>query len=275
MGTKCGGTYTERRSLRKGSYPRSVAFGPDDARESPATSSLRDHPLVRAMRFRVFPEMLPATARLDAPAWSSAWRALRAAGLAVTAVLVLTACSHSAGTAPAPASSSSILPRTVPMFPTGSPVPSGPPSVVSVLVAPAPTGPVTAAQLGSPEAAASTWLSRWCAYDWRSPLGTRENLAHPVMTERGWLNFDPLTSPASAKAWAAIVAARQSAVCSAPVALVSPEAPRSATGAYVIVTANRVITPEGGTPVVEQVRQTRQVLFGEGRWLVDIAADAG
>ncbi len=152
---------------------------------------------------------------------------------------------------------------------------SGPPLVVSVLVAPAPTGAVTAAQLGSPEAAASTWLSRWCAFDWCTPLGTRENLAHPAMTERGWLNFDPLTSPASAKAWAAIVAGRQSAVCSAPVALVSPEAPRSATGAYVIVTANRVNTPEGGTPVVEQVRQTRQVLFREGRWLVDIAADAG
>jgi len=143
------------------------------------------------------------------------------------------------------------------------------------LVAPAARGPVTAAQLGSPEAAASTWLSRWCAFDWRTALGTRENLAHPAMTERAWLNFDPLTSPASAKAWAAIVAGRQSAVCSAPVALVSPEAPRSQTGAYVIVTANRVNTPEGGTPVVEQVRQTRQVLFREGRWLVDIAADAG
>ncbi len=143
------------------------------------------------------------------------------------------------------------------------------------MVAPAPTGPVTAAQLGSPEAAASTWLSRWCGFDYRTPLGTRENLAHPVMTERAWLNFDPLTSPASAKAWAAIVAGRQSAVCSAPVAVVSPEAPRSATGAYVIVTANRVNTPEGGTPVVDQVRQTRQVLFREGRWLVDIAADAG
>ncbi len=141
------------------------------------------------------------------------------------------------------------------------------------MVAPAPTGPVTAVQLGSPEAAASTWLSRWCAFDWRSPLGTRENQAHPVMTERAWLNFDPLTAPMSAKAWAVIVAGRQSAVCSAPVALVSPEAPRSATGAYVIVTANRVITPEGGAPVVEQVRETRQVLLREGRWLVDIAAN--
>ncbi len=86
------------------------------------------------------------------------------------------------------------------------------------------------------------------------------------MTERAWLNFDPLTAPMSAKAWAAIVAAHQSAVCSAPVALVSPEAPRSATGAYVIV-------PEGDTPVVKQVRETRQVVLREGRWLVDIAAN--
>ncbi len=91
MGTKCGGTYTEFRSLRKGSYPRSVAFGPDDARESSATSSLRDHPWVRAMSFRVLHETRLAPARLDAPAWSSAWRRLRAAGLAVTAVFVPTA----------------------------------------------------------------------------------------------------------------------------------------------------------------------------------------
>jgi len=129
--------------------------------------------------------------------------------------------------------------------------------------------------MGSPEAAASTWLSRWCAYDWHTSLGTREDRAHPAMTERAWLGFDPLTAPASAKAWAAIVAAHRSAVCSAPVALVSPEAPRSSTGAYVIVTANRVVTPEGGVPVVDQVRETRQVLFREGRWLVDIAASAG
>jgi len=55
--------------------------------------------------------------------------------------------------------------------------------------------------------------------------------------------------------------------------VVSPEAPRSATGAYVIVTADRVVTPEGATPRVEQVRETRQVLYREGRWLVDIAAN--
>jgi len=33
--------------------------------------------------------------------------------------------------------------------------------------------------------------------------------------------------------------------------------------------------PEGGAPVVERVRETRQVLFRGGRWLVDIAASAG
>jgi len=118
-----------------------------------------------------------------------------------------------------------------------------------------------------------TWLSRWCAFDWHSPLGTRENAAHPAMTERAWLNFDPLTAPPSRQEWAVITASHESAQCSQPVAVVDPEAPRSSTGAYVIVTAYRVVTPAGGAPVVEQVRQTRQVLLREGRWLVDIAAN--
>jgi len=127
--------------------------------------------------------------------------------------------------------------------------------------------------LTSPEAAARAWLSRWCPFDWHTPLGTRENLAHRGMTERAWLNFDPLTYPPSAQAWTAIVAAHQTAQCTVPVAVISPEAPRSATGAYVIVTAQRVVNTRGAAPVVESVRQTRQVLLREGRWLVDIAAN--
>lgn len=116
-------------------------------------------------------------------------------------------------------------------------------------------------------------MSRWCGYDFRSPMGTREGLAHPVMTERAWLGFDPLTSPAQAELWSGVVAEQATAVCSAPVALVSPEAPRSSTGAYVIVTADRVVTPAVGPVRVEQVRETRQVLRREGRWLVDLAAN--
>jgi len=194
--------------------------------------------------------------------------------VAPVAVAALAACSGAPSPAPPPPSPPvSSAARSSSAGTPATTLSSGPPSVGSVLVAPAPSGPVTAAQLGSPEAAASTWLSRWCAFDWRTPLGTRENLAHPAMTERAWLNFDPLTAPTSAKAWAAIVAAHQSAVCSTPVALVSPEAPRSATGAYVIVTAQRVVNTPGAAPVVEQVRETRQVLLREGRWLVDIAAN--
>ncbi len=273
MHRECGSDYTECRSLRKGSYLRPVAFGPDDARKSSATGSSRNHPGMRAMSFRG----LPAAVCLFTPRGWSARRSLRAGGLAVAAVCVLTACSHAAEPASVPTSSSSVLPTpgpgvTTPTAPAST-LPTGPPPAASVLVAPAPSGPVTAGQLGSPQAAASTWLSRWCGYDYRDRLGTRENRAHPVMTERAWLNFDPLTTPASAKAWAAIVAGRRSAGCSAPVAVISPEAPRSQTGAYVIVTANRVVTLEGGAPVVEQVRETRQVLFREGRWLVDIAAN--
>jgi len=117
------------------------------------------------------------------------------------------------------------------------------------------------------------WLSRWCAYDYRAPLGAGENLAHPAMTVRAWLAFDPLTTPARAAAWAAVVAEKDTAGCTAPGAIVSPEAPRSSTGAYVIVAAQRLVTPAGGTPRVEQVRETRQVLLRDGRWLVDIAAN--
>jgi hypothetical protein len=48
MGTACGGPYTGCRSLSKGSLPRFVDLDPDDARESSALSSLRNHPWVRA-----------------------------------------------------------------------------------------------------------------------------------------------------------------------------------------------------------------------------------
>ncbi len=104
-------------------------------------------------------------------------------------------------------------------------------------------------------------------------MGTRENLAHAAMTERAWLGFDPLTAPPQAAAWSVIVAEGATAACSTPVALVSPEAPRSATGAYVIVTADRVVTPSTGPQRVEQVRETRQVLLRGGSWLVDVAAN--
>ena len=203
--------------------------------------------------------------------------------VAVVVAAAVAACTSSPEPSPTPATS--VLPPLSSSVPVSSGVPTtpapapastlstGPPAASSVRVVPAPTGPITAVQLGSPEAAAVTWLSRWCSFDWHTPLGTRENQAHPAMTERAWLNFDPLTAPPVAQEWAVIVAARESAVCSAPVALISPEAPRSPTGAYVIVTAYRVLTPQGRAPVVELVRETRQVLFREGRWLVDIAAN--
>jgi len=41
----------------------------------------------------------------------------------------------------------------------------------------------------------------------------------------------------------------------------------------VIVTAQRVVNTPGVAPAVDSVRQTRQVLLREGRWLVDIAAN--
>lgn len=147
--------------------------------------------------------------------------------------------------------------------------PTGPAAVVTV--APV-TGPPAAVELASPESAAVAWLSRWCAYDWRSPLGTSENAARTAMTQRAWLRFDPLTTPAAAGEWALVVANRQSAACSAPTVIASPNTARTAAEASLVVTAQRVVTPQGGAPRVEVVRQSRRVSFEEGRWLVDDTA---
>lgn len=117
------------------------------------------------------------------------------------------------------------------------------------------------------------WLSRWCGFDYRMPLGARELVVRAEMTERAWLSFDPLSDPARAGAWAQVVADREVGVCTVPRALVSPEAPRSPTGAYVVVAATQTITAPGRPARTVVVRQTRQVLLRGGVWLVDIAAN--
>jgi len=61
---ECGGPYTGQRSLRMGSCPWPVAFGPDDVRESSAPSSPRNHPWVRAMIVRRLAELVPNAAPL-------------------------------------------------------------------------------------------------------------------------------------------------------------------------------------------------------------------
>lgn len=145
----------------------------------------------------------------------------------------------------------------------------------AVPVVAAPTAAPAAEEVSSPEGVAVAWLARWCSYNWRTPLGTREEAALPLMTERGSLDFDPLTAPAKAQEWSAIVAAQETAGCSTPTAVINPEAPRSDTGAYVIVTANRVVTGPTGARRVQMVQETRQVLLRDGAWRVDIVVAAG
>lgn len=117
------------------------------------------------------------------------------------------------------------------------------------------------------------WLSRWCGFDYRMPLGTRELAVRLEMTERAWLSFDPLSDPARAAAWSRMVTAHETGVCTGTRALVSPEAPRSPTGAYVVVAATQTITSPGKPARNVLVRQTRQVLLRGRVWLVDIAAN--
>jgi hypothetical protein len=73
-----------------------------------------------------------------------------------------------------------------------------------------------------------------------------------------------------------IVAERQSARCSAPRVLVSPEAPRSETSVIVIGQIQRVITAGSGARWVDTLTSTRVVLRGpDGLWRVDSATTGG
>jgi len=120
------------------------------------------------------------------------------------------------------------------------------------------------------------WLRRWCAFTWTDAPGTAERRALPAMTAAAWTLFDPARSERALASWQRTVAAQESGRCSAPRAIVSPEAPRSPRSAIVLVTADRVVTGMNGAAYVEQVRETRIVLREDDTlWRVDTATEGG
>lgn len=146
----------------------------------------------------------------------------------------------------------------------------------AVDVEPVPTDAPGAGELSTPENAAVAWLRRWCAFTWTDAPGTAERRAQPAMTAAAWSLFDPARSERALASWQRTVAAQESGRCSAPRAMVSPEAPRSPRSAIVLVTADRVVTSATGATYVEQVRETRIVLREDDTlWRVDTATEGG
>lgn len=145
----------------------------------------------------------------------------------------------------------------------------------TVTVVAAPTGDPTPDEFASPTAAAAAWAARWCPFTHLDDLGAAESRARAVMTAPGWASFDPRDDPVAVGAWAGVTAAGLAGTCAGPGVVISPEAPRSESAAYVTVTLSRVLTSTTGATTVETVTTTRLVVLQQGRWLVDTPAQAG
>lgn len=169
----------------------------------------------------------------------------------------------------------------LPPIPPGGVAPIRPPTSTtvnpaSVRLADRPTGEATAAELSSPEGAVGAWLARWCPYSSTEAFGAAEQRARSAMTAAGWAAFDPAGNDRAQRSWRTIVTERQTARCSAPTALISPEAPRSAVSAIVIGQIQRVVTAGDGARWVDTLTGTRIVLRGaDGLWRVDTATTGG
>ncbi|MEO6086790.1 MAG: hypothetical protein ABIQ18_27115 [Umezawaea sp.] len=181
-----------------------------------------------------------------------------------------------AGSSPAPSSLPAVAPIPAGGVTAITPTARTPLAADTVVLDPVPPDAPGAGELSTPENAAVAWLRRWCAIAWTDAPGTAERRAQPAMTAVAWTLFDPTRSERALANWQRTVAAQESGRCSAPRAIVSPEAPRSPRSAIVLVTADRVVTGTSGVSYVEQVRETRIVLREDDTlWRVDTATEGG
>ncbi|MFI5591267.1 hypothetical protein ACIA5G_39875 [Amycolatopsis sp. NPDC051758] len=208
---------------------------------------------------------------------STRTRAATAVFLAATASLAAgcsagapTPAAEATASAPAPTTSPSVaLPpvtATVPPTTTANP-PTGVPS-------PAPAPPFTADAYVSPVSVATAWMTQWCSSDWRQPRN--DNVQRAAALQTSFAAAADLAAGDSEGAYRQMQDMKVSSACDHVTAEVDPEAPAGQNRVFVIVTANRTrmadgrpfqTAPESSTRAV--VRQT------DGRWLVDVAVDAG
>ncbi|ALG06371.1 hypothetical protein [Kibdelosporangium phytohabitans] len=153
---------------------------------------------------------------------------------------------------------------------------SAPPPAPDVPLAAVPTTAASAHELSTPESAAQAWLARWCPFDYRAPFGESEQRAQTAMVPDAWTAWNAEINDRSRRSWDATVAARESARCTSPTAVISPEAPRTPHAVIVIVAATRVVSSTGATAYAETVTATRVVLRGaDNLWRIGEATEGG
>lgn len=176
------------------------------------------------------------------------------------------------------ASSASSTPATRPA--AASTLPAGTAATSTAATAATVTGDAptaTGGALGDPASAATAWMAAWCPFDARDAATTAppSTSARGYMTSTSWDAFATQSTLPGAMTWESAVQDQAVATCTAPQALVSPEAPRSTTTAIVQVRADRTITDATGTQTVQQLVEQRVMVRDDGRWFVDIATVGG
>jgi hypothetical protein len=140
--------------------------------------------------------------------------------------------------------------------------------------APGPAGASTAApDLGTPEAAAASWLAAWCPADANQDPDAVAAGIRAVMTADGWAQFTATPGQLMVN-----TAPGTAASCDPPTARIIARPPGSDNTVMVLVSATRTITDAETPGAVERFRIERlqYVVRGDdGVWRVDVAAVGG
>lgn len=139
---------------------------------------------------------------------------------------------------------------------------------------PAPPPNTASATYADPVTVATAWLQQWCQTDYQEPINANVTraavFATPAATDADTAAGDTADSHRQAQSQ------QVSARCDGIAAHVDPEAPASPTQVYVQVSANRTQLAAGVPFQTMPFSAMRRIVRGgDGRWLVDIAVDAG
>jgi hypothetical protein len=157
-----------------------------------------------------------------------------------------------------------------------TPLPATPTDPGAVQLVDPPAGPPSSTELATPDGAMRAWLARLCPFRYSDPFGAAEDRARPAMTDTGWASVNPRRNDRARDSWQETVTAQEAARCTAPLAAISPEAPRSDASAIVLGLITRVVTAAGRSPYLEQISRVHVVQRGpDGWWRVDRESDGG
>ena len=210
-----------------------------------------------------------------------------AAGLAAAVAAVTLACAGCSvsSTAPAfptapaepgtgavgpstPSSGQLVLPTVTAITPTGM---VGAPDGVPV---PAPPPDTSAASYADPVTVTTAWMQQYCQTDYQEPINANIERASVFATPAG--TAADLAAGDTPQGYQQVVAEQVSNRCSGITAQIDPDGPSGPNEVYVAVSATRTQLANGVPFQTIPLHSVRRVLRGaDGRWLVDVAVDAG